>query len=216
MSQRRFLNPWAMISTLVALAPGCGGPDDLGLDPEGEPIGQASADVSGLTCERGVEDDLPLASVNAVCLDPAKAGACATLRSARQTALANCSAGRMRVYRIYNKAANLHWEQQPPMASSLLVVEQQFDFARSPQPGANPGPIYRCLANNEDFLSRSATCEALNKAPLSFKGYSFAAGTTGARAVYRCRRRGTPVDHFLSRDAGCEGHLQEALLGYAK
>lgn len=201
---------WLLLSVALGglTLTGCGEPSAE--DFISEEVGESSAAVSSLTCVGGVNDELPPGRLDSICRDAPSA--CAPLRALRQTALNNCAAGIVRVYRVYSESSNLHYEMQHPVPN----VEHQFDFAKNPQTGANRNPLYRCINGDEDFITRSTTCEGLNKAPQSFKGYSYAQNTPGARPVHRCRRRTAPLDHFLSRGANCEGHIHEGLIGYAK
>ena len=104
------------------------------------------------------------------------------------------------------------WTQPwfPPPAN-----EDVFYFALSPQVGADARPIFRCGKGGNDRPSRSPTCDDWNKAPVSKHGYSYAPGRPGTTPVYRCKRNRAPNDWFLSRQANCEGHIRQELLGYA-
>jgi len=75
-------------------------------------------------------------------------------------------------------------------------------------------PIYRSYKAGEHFLSRSATegpANGFTAQGIAF--YLFPYGfVTGTHPIYRCYNRSK---HFSSLDVGCEGFLNEGLLGYA-
>jgi hypothetical protein len=210
------MNKLSWIATaLVLTSAGCG------VDEPSE-VDTVESSISGSTCAAGAQDDYLhcVADYYYVCIDPfepvtytpCRNLANQTCGTARTAALTKCSAGLVRVFRTVGDLG--HRETMVPAANA--TTEGAFSFASTPQPGANQQPIYRCgidsSAYHGDYPTRSASCDGTGT-PWSFHGFSFARGTLGTSAVYRCR---VGADHFMSRAANCEGQVFEGLIGYAK
>lgn len=120
----------------------------------------------------------------------------------------------------FDPVLNRHYEshycvvKRPDGGLRRTTSRGTFLFSPRPMAGADARPIYRCLQDGRDMVTKSPTCGTLNIAPVSELGYSFPATTPGVTQVFRCRRPG-PADIFMSRDPACEGHVREASLGFA-
>ena len=83
------------------------------------------------------------------------------------------------------------------------------------QPAPGTVPLYSCVADRDQFLSRSATCGGA--AVLGSVGYAYASKPTGlpTHAVYRCRMADTG-ELTVSYDPGCDdpANANEGLLGF--
>lgn len=189
----------------LSLGAACGGasPDD-----PNALHGTDVAELSGTSCEAGVNDDDAYCWINAYL----GFGSFEGCDAGYSYAIARCAEGWIPVFRLYS--GTLHFESSNYADGGNR--EDVFMFAAHPQPDANGEPIYRCFIRGApgDFPSRSGNCEGQGT-PASFHGYSYGPNV-GASAVYRCRTGGGGhTDHFLSRDPACEGTVNEGLLGYA-
>lgn len=210
------------LATAVAATFACTDPaevDDLGLDEQ---------EVT-TTCVGAIDDDWPMTTTDTECrlyFGAFSASViCDYLMDWRAAAEADCAAGRLRRYRINNTSTSPggkhHLEDTFPFDfgdGDTYVLEGNFVFATTPQPGAPAAALYRCINNNDnadDYLVRSSTCNG-NGTVRSWSGYTFAPGTPDAVPVYRCLRNTAPTDHYLSRDPTCGGNTVEANLGYVK
>lgn len=81
-----------------------------------------------------------------------------------------------------------------------------------PQQGATV-PFYACKQGSTDyFVSLDYLCEGQRFVGKNGYGYSHPIAGLHLVPLYRCR---TNKDHFVSKDARCEGAITEELLGYA-
>ncbi len=220
-----------VLSILAAVTlGGCASAEDVPTGPNGEDEAEASVSttqeaLSGLTCRDSATDDRTFCEAIHFwsCYSGSNAGACranAEALCARKYAQAGalCDNDVARVYRVLQNG--FHNETKVFAGGT---VEDVFSFFPRRYTGADPNPIYRCPVDPSgvsyvvysggirDFPSKSATCEGKGT-PISILGYSLPLGVKGATAVYRCR---AGSDHFMSRDANCEGKVKEGLLGYA-
>mgnify|MGYP001806509525 CR=1 FL=1 len=116
------------------------------------------------------------------------------------------------IYRI-RTASGKRLEARSP-AEAGGTVEEVFRLARSPQPGASPWPLMRCVSgrDGEDDVTTDRSCGGAGRLH-SVLGFSHPEGGA-VRALYGCR---TPVaGAFVSADAGCEGGVPGKLLGYGQ
>lgn len=116
------------------------------------------------------------------------------------------------IYRIRTDSGKRLEARSPAEAHG--TVEEVFRLARSPQPGASPRPLMRCVTerDGEDAVTTDRFCDGAGRLH-SVLGFSHPEG--GAfRPLYGCR---TPVaGAFVSADAGCEGGLPGKPLGYGQ
>jgi len=117
-------------------------------------------------------------------------------------------------YVIHRSVLN-GWHQEANTRNERgAAFESGFGLSSHSRPGAEGGPILRCFKSGsavEDFPTRDRNCEGMGTLH-SVLGYSFEANHVGAQPFYRCRYN---QDHFVSWDPGCEGRVNEGLLGYA-
>lgn len=195
----------------------CGGPEE-------EPAGEAEEEVGTLSdCSRSASADAT-SDVFIACqvFDASRRSECEFVLHSLALDVRSCSQN-YAVRRCYDPLRDRHVESLSSAGCAAYnpdfspgTPEGVFYFALTPQAGADPRPLFRCRNGGNDRTSRSPTCDDWNKAPLSRHGYSYAPGAAGTTPVYRCKRNRAPNDWFLSRQANCEGHLRQELLGYAR
>lgn len=199
---------------LVIAAVACGGPED---EPAGESEDQVGGNRTG-ECMMASRADLSVDTA-ALCSDPSISFFDQALYCQQPLSQPACMTN-YAVRRCFDRATDRHVESMSAWGCQIYPAPQPpgedvFYFALSPQPGADPRPIFRCRNGISDRSSRSRTCDDWDRPPVSKHGFSYAPGTPGTTPVYRCKRDRVP-DWFLSRQAGCEGHVQQALIGYAR
>ena len=198
----------------LVLAAACGGPD-VGEDEEAA----SQAAFSGGECLGSMNNEFQALRSRRTDTETVNAW-----RSAAATVnhlLINCLAGQHHVQSCFDPVLDRHYEsyfcvvKRPDGGLRTTTPRALFRFSTEAQAGANPNPLYRCVRDGRDMVTRSATCGTLNVAPVAQLGYSYPAGTPGASEVFRCRRAVAGGDIFLSRDPACEGHVREASFGFA-
>ena len=205
------------LALACTLAVACGGPDegDAALEQtEGAVVDGAAA------CMRSYANEMQWL-LNFRPLDLETETAAIMMNLTARNAQFDCEGGENRSQSCYDSVLDLHYEshfctvKRPDRGLRYTTPVDTFRFSAAPVAGANPSPLYRCVRDGRDMVTRSPTCGTLNVAPLTELGYSFPAGTPGATEVFRCRRVGR-ADIFLSRDPSCGGHVREATFGFAK
>jgi hypothetical protein len=104
----------------------------------------------------------------------------------------------------------VHWVTtgSPPSGYSL---EGTLGYLTSAGPGANP--LWGCIRDNDQFLSRDQGCEGQTNLGLEGWIYDAPPPNVATVAIYRCSVPGS--DHFAADDPNCEGQHTDGLLGYA-
>lgn len=117
-------------------------------------------------------------------------------------------------YVIHRSVLN-GWHQEANIRNERgASFESGFGLSSHSRPKAEGGPILRCFKTGsatEDFPTRDRNCEGMGVLH-SVLGYSFEPTYVGAQPFYRCRSN---QDYFVSWDPGCEGKVNEGMLGYA-
>jgi hypothetical protein len=79
--------------------------------------------------------------------------------------------------------------------------------------GPDTNPLYGCIQNSDQFLSKDRGCEGQTLIGLEGWIYNDPPPSDATVAVYRCSVPGS--DHFAADDPNCEGQHTDGLLGYA-
>ena len=79
--------------------------------------------------------------------------------------------------------------------------------------GPDTSPLYGCIQNSDQFLSKDRGCEGQTLIGLEGWIYDDPPSNVATVAVYRCSVPGS--DHFAADDPNCEGLHTDGLLGYA-
>jgi hypothetical protein len=79
--------------------------------------------------------------------------------------------------------------------------------------GPDTNPLYGCIQNSDQFLSKDIGCEGQTLIGLEGWIYDDPPANLATVAVYRCSVPGS--DHFAADDPNCEGQHTDGLLGYA-
>ncbi len=79
--------------------------------------------------------------------------------------------------------------------------------------GPDTNPLYGCIQNSDQFLSKDRGCEGQTLIGLEGWIYDAPPADVATVAVYRCSVPGS--DHFAADDPNCEGQHTDGLLGYA-
>lgn len=79
--------------------------------------------------------------------------------------------------------------------------------------GPDANPLYGCIQNSDQFLSKDSGCEGQTQIGLEGWIYDDPPPNVATVAVYRCSVPGS--DHFAADDPNCEGQHTDGLLGYA-
>jgi hypothetical protein len=79
--------------------------------------------------------------------------------------------------------------------------------------GPDTNPLYGCIQNSDQFLSKDRGCEGQTLLGLEGWIYDDPPPNVATVAVYRCSVPGS--DHFAADDPKCEGQHTDGLLGYA-
>lgn len=79
--------------------------------------------------------------------------------------------------------------------------------------GPDTNPLYGCIQNSDQFLSKDGECEGQTRIGLEGWIYDDPPPNVATVAVYRCAVPGS--DHFAADDPNCEGQHTDGLLGYA-
>jgi hypothetical protein len=79
--------------------------------------------------------------------------------------------------------------------------------------GPDTNPLYGCIQNSDQFLSKDSGCEGQTQIGLEGWIYNDPPPNVATVAVYRCSVPGS--DHFAADDPNCEGQHTDGLLGYA-
>ena len=111
-----------------------------------------------------------------------------------------------RLWRSYD-AARGHWastRRAPPG----FTKERSWRLLREAAPGTVL--LFECKVAGHDLLSPDVGCEG--QPTLGPVGFAYTAAAADRVPLYRCRTAGG--DHFVSEDPGCEGQVQESLLGW--
>lgn len=199
----------------LVLAAACGGPD-VGEDEEAS---EQAAGSSGV-CS-GIQDELNTLLPSPQTDIDTRMALRAISHTFNRASFACLLGGENISQSCFDPVLNRHYEsyycvvKRPDGGLRMTNPRAEFRFSTTAQAGANPSPLYRCVRDGRDMVTRSATCGTLNVAPVAQLGYSYPAGTPGASEVFRCRRAVAGGDIFLSRDPACEGHVREASFGFA-
>ncbi|HEX3975893.1 MAG TPA: hypothetical protein VHW96_06485 [Solirubrobacteraceae bacterium] len=104
----------------------------------------------------------------------------------------------------------VHWVTtgSPPTG---YVLEGTLGYLINAGPDTNP--LYGCIQNSDQFLSKDRGCEGQTLIGLEGWIYDDPPPDVATVAVYRCSVPGS--DHFAADDPGCEGQQTDGLLGYA-
>jgi hypothetical protein len=104
----------------------------------------------------------------------------------------------------------VHWVTtgSPPSGYGL---EGTLGYLISAGPDTNP--LWGCIQNSDQFLSKDQGCEGQTNLGLEGWIYDDPPPNVATVAVYRCSVPGS--DHFAADDPNCEGEHTEGLLGYA-
>ena len=202
----------------LVLAAACGGPD-VGEDEEAASQAASSQAPFPIACVDGLLDEHKTLLSQRTDNETVTAQRAAYATSNR-AGLA-CLEGQHLFQSCFDPVLGRHNEsyfcvvKRPDGGLRMTNPRAEFRFFTTAQAGANPNPLYRCVRDGRDMVTRSATCGTLNVAPVAQLGHSYPAGTPGASEVFRCRRAVAGGDIFLSRDPACEGHVREASFGFA-
>ena len=96
-------------------------------------------------------------------------------------------------------------------APSGYGLEGTLGYLINAAPDTNP--LYGCIQNSDQFLSKDRGCEGQTLLGLEGWIYDDPPPNVATVAVYRCSVPGS--DHFAADDPNCEGQHTDGLLGYA-
>lgn len=217
--QRIQLYPQQLLSLGCALAVACGGPEP-GEGAEGA-LEQAEAAATTTGCGGVLLEYDALRSRHQ---DPLTQRIRAHLSWDLIVALMDCTMAPTRhvVRSCFDDPLDRHYEshfctvKRDDGGLRDTIEREVFGFSVGPVAGADARPLYRCVLDGRDMVTRIPTCGVWNVAPVYELGYSFARTTPGVSEVFRCRRAVSPADIFMSRDPACGGHVREASYGFAR